>query len=386
LVAAQTALALVLLASALLVLSSLERLQRVDPGFRSENVTAARIALDAGRYRDDPSRARFFDALLERLRARPEVEAAGAVSLLPLRDGTTDWAVSVTGSSVAPPDEWQFEQSRFASEGYFETVGVPILLGRGFAATDDAEAAAPVAIVSASFAARYWPDRSPLGHSVLVGGPGSEQPPRVVIGVVGDVKHERLDESPLPTYYLPMHQDPEAMTVVLRARGGQDLSPTLGRELAALDPEQALDGARPLREVVAAASGATRFQVRVLGSFALLALVLAAVGTYGVVAYLVEQERRDFGIRLALGARRSEVTAAVLRRAGAHAAAGLAAGLALSLAGAGLLRRFLYEVSPSEPTVLAAAAGALLAAVLVAAWLPARRAGRVDPIVTLRAE
>jgi predicted permease len=384
LVAVQTALALALLAGAGLVLRSLDRLQQVDPGYRAQGVTVGRIALDAGRYREEADQRRLFVELLDRLRARPEVAAAGAVSRLPLRDGITDWAVAVTGSSVAREDQPQFEQVRYASEGYFDTLGVPILLGRDFGADDGAEAPR-VAIVSSSFARRYWPGRDPLEHTLLPGGPGAE--PRRVVGVVGDVKHQDLSEEPQPTYYLPLRQAPEsAMTVAVRARGGEDATALLRSELAALDPEQALDRSEPLWDVVTAASGGTRFQARVLGAFALLALALATVGTYSVVAYLVEQERRAFGIRVALGARRSEVTTLVLGRAAAVATVGLAAGLALSLAGAGVMRRFLYEVSPSDPLTLAVATLALFAAALLAAWAPARRAGRVDPIQALRAE
>ncbi|HUP22579.1 MAG TPA: ABC transporter permease [Thermoanaerobaculia bacterium] len=385
-VAAQTALALVLLAAAGLMLRSLEQLQRVDPGFRSDDVWVARVVLDAGRYPDDPARIRFFDDLLLRLRGLPEVRSAGAVSSLPLRDGTGDWAVAITGSSVAAQDEAQFEQSRFATEDYFETMGIPVLMGRGFAAADTSDAT-PVAVISASFAQRYWPDRSPLGQTIRPGGPDSSEPPRMVVGVVGDVKHEALHDSPRPTFYLPARQDPSAsMTLAVRGRDSHDLVGSLRRELAAIDPEQALDRAQPLAGVVAAASGDARFQVRVIGSFALLALLLAAIGTYGVVAYVVEQERRAFGIRLALGARRGEVAGLVLRRAAVVAGTGLACGLALIAATARLLRRFLFEISPADPATLAAVTLALFATALLAAWLPARRAARVDPIVALRAD
>jgi predicted permease len=274
--------------------------------------------------------------------------------------------------------------------GYFRTLGIPLVAGRGFGAAD--AAGAPHAVLVSRAAARaYWPDASPVGRRVRF--PGMDQHAGewlTVVGVVGDVRDAGLDAPPAPTMYVHMPQRPErlrdASTVVLRASTPPELLVAAVRtRVRALDPNVPVEMA-PLQSVVAGTVSGRRFSAALIGSFALLAVGLAALGIYGVLAFAVAQRQREIGVRMALGAGRAAVRGMVVRDGMRAVLPGVVVGLAGALAGARLLRGMLYGVSAADPLTFALVALALTAVALLASWIPARRATRVDPMIAIRAE
>jgi predicted permease len=386
LIVAEVSLAAALLAMAGLHLRSLTRLQQVDPGFDAQQVLAATVFLSGPRYDSDAGQAAFFTGLLERLGRRPGVAAAGAVTTLPMNPVGIDYDLpfSADGSPPASPAEQLQVDFRVVAGDYFAALGVPVLRGRGFEATDR-EDGAPVAIVNRTLADRYYPGESPVGRKVWVGGGIGEA---TVVGVVGDVRHRGLAARPAPEIYVPHRQDPHGgMTVVVRASGDPTaLARAVKEDVYGLDPAQPISDLTTLPDLLHAAVAPQRFTLLLLGGFAGLALLLAAVGVYGIIAYTVSGRTREIGIRIALGAAAREV-----RRTVMGPALGLAAvGVGLGSAGAALLGRVLaadlYEVSPHDPLALGLAALVLLAAAAAASAIPARRAARIDPLVALRSE
>jgi putative ABC transport system permease protein len=386
LIVAEVSLAAALLAMAGLHLRSLTRLQQVDPGFDAQQVLAATVFLSGPRYDSDAGQAAFFTGLLERLGQRPGVTAAGAVTTLPMNPVGIDYDLpfSADGGPPASPAEQPQVDFRVVAGDYFAALGVPVLRGRGFEATDR-EDGAPVAIVNRTLADRYYPGESPVGRKVWVGGGIGEA---TVVGVVGDVRHRGLAARPAPEIYVPHRQDPHGgMTVVVRASGDPTaLARAVKEDVYGLDPAQPISDLTTLPDLLHAAVAPQRFTLLLLGGFAGLALLLAAVGVYGIIAYTVSGRTREIGIRIALGAAAREV-----RRTVMGPALGLAAvGVGLGSAGAALLGRVLaadlYEVSPHDPLALGLAALVLLAAAAAASAIPARRAARIDPLVALRSE
>lgn len=393
LVAAEIALAVVLLLGAGLLMRSLLALYRVDPGFRTEHVLTMGLSLPAGDYPGADEVVPFYRELTGRIEALPGVRAVGAVTNLPLTGTLGDLNFQIEGrevpeGGVSPRADWQV-----VTPGYFDAVGMRLLRGRGIEPRDDREAPG-AAVINQALAEQYWPGEDPIGERLLLGG-GAGPGWVTVVGVVGDVRHAALSEPPRPEYYLPHAQfrfwnggeHVRSMTITARTRGEpMELAAAIRREIRALDPNLPISEVRTLEQVRAESVAQPRFLSVVLGAFAAVALLLAVVGIYGTLAYLVSQRTHEIGIRMALGAHTAEITRMVVGRGVAVGAAGVAVGLAGALALTRVLAHLLFGVTTTDPVTYVVVPVVLIAAALLASYLPARRAARVDPMVALRAE
>jgi predicted permease len=392
LIMAETALAVVLLVGAGLLLRSFSRIVSVDLGFNPERVQTFSLSMPATRYPTPASRARFLDSLLVRFAGRPDVEAAGAIFGLPL----TNFGYTISMSTLdgrALSDQEQDErllQVRVVTPDYFRAMGIPITRGRPLAAGD--QLGAPLAVVVNEAAARaLWRDDNPLGHQLALGtrmGQGGERAGGEVVGVAKDVRDFGPRAPTKPTVYLAHEQFPvEFVTVTVRTREAAWTVVEPARALLAeLDPDLPMFRVRTMEQFAGNAVAQPRLFLTLIGLFAAAAVLLAAIGIYGVLMHAVAQRTREIGIRLALGARRSEVIGMVVRQAAILALGGLAAGVALAAAITRLIRDLLFGVTPGDTMTYVAVAAALLAIAVLASYLPARRAARIDPITALRYE
>jgi putative ABC transport system permease protein len=378
LVIAELALALVLLIGAGLLLKSFWRLLRVDPGFRAENLLTATVDLPASRYGEPHQIAAFYQNLFERTAALPGVLGATGIDIPPLSGGYSCNSFSIDDGSSSHAEDVPCIEYRTVGPGYFETLGIPIVQGRSFQSTD-----APVAIVNETLARALWPDRNPLGNRITLG--FEEQTPHTIVGVVKDVRHFGLQSAAAPEVYVSYLQHPtSAMTVVLRTTDDPArLRTSLAEQVRSLDPELPISRVEGLESRVAQSIAQPRLRTELLLLFALLALALAAVGVFGVISYSVVRRTREIGVRMALGAGRSEVLRLVLGQTLAYAGAGLALGLAAALALTRLLASLLFEVGHTDPAIFAASAAVLLAVAGLAGYLPARQASRLEPLDAL---
>jgi len=385
LVAAEIALAIILSIGAGLMFRSFERLTSVDPGFRPEHVLTMRIFLSPARFETPQKRSQHVNDLVTALRELPGVEAAASVHFLPLRGQTS-------GSCFEPGDAKPTSQSPDAqflitTPGYFRTMGTPLVSGRDFDERDIVGAPSAM-IVNQAFADRYLKGQDPLGKPFSVCWSDSVVNPAHVVGVVGNARQEALQDAPEPTIFLPQSQAGMYFaTLVVRAQGDASLL-THAAEAAVhrVDPDQALAGMQTMDSVLSDSVSQPRFRMMLLIVFAVLALVLASIGVYGVISYSVGQRNTEIGIRMALGARRPQVLLMVMREALLLALIALIAGLGASLALMRLLRSLLFEVAPADLPTFASVSVLMLLVALLATWAPARRATRVDPMVALRYE
>ncbi len=387
LVAGQLALSLALVAGAALTAQSFAAMARLAPGFEPDGVITAKIQL-SDRYPDHKARAAFYQPLLERLSSLPGVTSAGLVLLRPLADPIGwDYPFTIEGQSAEqqarnPPANYES-----VSPGYFATMRIPLVEGRLFADADGPDAG-PIAIVSASMARQYWPGQSAIGKRLKAGGPDSKQPWKTVVGVVGDVRYREWT-AVRADFYVPHTQwNFGRMDVVIRAAGSDPLAvvPAVRAAVREADPEIALATVTTMRRAVEEATAGPRFTAVLLLALALIALVVAAVGTFSVLAWSVEQRTREFGVRVALGATRAHVVRLVLTQAAVLTVLGVAGGVAVALAGSRGLAELLYDISPTDPITIAGAVLLLSAVGLGGGLLASRRALSVDPAVALRDE
>jgi len=387
LVAAEVALALVLLAGSGLLLRSLWQTLGEDPGFDPERVVAASVSLPGSQYPGEAERRAFFEELLGGLAASPGVAGAGVISDLPLGGSGASGLMEVEGGAVPSVTA----EYRVADAGYFEALGIPVLAGRRFDGQDHAGAPHAV-LVNRALAEAVWPGQDPVGHRMTGGGMDNYWDQDVwatVVGVVGDVRQAELTEVDEPTAYFHYLQRPYRLwagdVVVRTANGDERMAAVLDRAIRETDPQVPYE-LRSMGEVVSGSVARQRFAASLLSGFALVGLLLAAVGIYGVVSYTVAQRRKELGIRLALGATPPRVRNQVLAGSMAPVAAGLALGLAGSLAAGRLVASFLYGVAPADPATLVTVAALLAGIALAACYLPARETVRIDPVETLKAE
>jgi putative ABC transport system permease protein len=385
LVVAQMAITLVLLIGAGLAAKSFWNLLHVSPGFRTEHVLTARVSLPASRYPDVQRISVFQREVLERVRNIPGIQSAGLTAYLPLSGADNGWAFFIEGRPPLPIGVYNMAKYRPVSPGYFESIGIPLVRGRVFT-TADGESAPLVVIISESMAHTHWGQHNPVGQRLRFGKPA----PRTIVGVVGDVRHERLDGEPKPEMYVPFTQIPNTErrpTIVVRtANDATGVMPALRNAVSGIDRALPLDQIETMEQLVSASVGQPRFRTILLVAFSVLALVIASVGIYGVMNYLVSQRIREFGIRVAVGATEGDVLRLVLRQAAVLVAAGLGLGLLGSAMLARLITGLLYGVSALDPLTFVAVSLLLSAVALLASYIPARRATRVDPLTALRYE
>jgi len=384
LVVGEIALSLVLLVGAGLLARSFARLLSTDKGFDPENVVSFSLSLPQGAYPRPDQQSRFFEQALDRLAALPGVSGAAAISELPLGGSGTNGAFRVEGRDDPPGSEPQAEK-RIVTPDYFRVLRTPILAGREFTAQDRAGSPA-VAIINDALARRMFPGQDPVGRRIEFNWDTTGW--QEIVGVVGNVKQYGLQEDMLPTIFVPQAQRPEpAMAVVVRSSLRPDqLVPEIRRQVAALDRNRPLIQVRTMDQVIADSVADRRLPMLILGAFAVAALLLGAIGVYGIVGYSVAQRTQEFGIRMALGARRRDVVRMVLGQGLRLALFGLLIGLAGSLAVARLIAGLLFGITPADPGTLVATSLLILGVALLACYIPARRAARVDPMVALRYE
>jgi len=384
------ALAVVLLVGAGLLIRSYQRISGVAPGFLPDHVLTFRVALPASKYSNEPASIAFVDSYTQRL-ARNGVSAA-AVFGLPLDDDFSA-ASSFTRAGEVDTDESPSVGMRVASPDYFKVMNIPLRRGRVFDA-HDTDTSPEVVIINEEAARRYWPDRDPIGQQLHLGArltsPQTRSGMKTIVGIVGDVKADKLDAADAPMFYRPVSQQSGlAFSILARTRVemapaqlGQDIT----RAVQSVDPNLPVFNVRTIDDILAKAEVQRRFAMLLLALFAGIALLLAAIGVYGVVSYAVGQRTREIGIRLALGARPAAILGLVLGQGVVLAVIGVAVGVMGSFFLTRLLRDLLFGVTTTDFVTFATAPVLLTIIALLATWWPARRASRVDPLVALRYE
>jgi putative ABC transport system permease protein len=385
-VVAQVALSLMLLIGSGLMIKSLMRLQSVDPGFDPNNVLTVSVTLPRATYGEVPKRIEFFQQLLARVRQLPGVRAAGAASAPPFMGLGAATGFDIEGQPALPSAQKATTDVRVVDQDYFKTLGVPILKGRTFTDREETQQSR-VTIISETLARQYFPNENPIGKRITID-MKQQNDPSEIIGVVGDVKMHGLDIPTRPMVYWPHAELPYlAMTVLVKTNGSTaGIAGSVEREVRALDKNQPISDVRTMKDWLSDSIARARFATLLLGIFAVVALLLASLGIYGVMSYSVTQRTNEIGIRMALGASRANVVRLVLRRGLLLALSGVAIGLLGSLGLTRLLTGLLFRVSVTDPAVFGLVPILLLAIAVLAVYLPARRATRVDPLVALRYE
>ena len=380
----ETALSVLLLVGAGLLIGSFVRLVQVNPGFRTEKVLTAGLVLLSKKYESAERRAQFFQEVLQRVEKLTGVRAAGGSTFPPFVWGDLVFSFRIEGRPAPEPGQRPRANFYSTSSGYFQTLGIPLVNGRLFDERDDRRSPS-VVIVNETLVRRHFPNENPIGQRILGSWTeGSSQ----IVGVVGDTKHYALDSATTEQVYVPFQQaTADSMTLVLRS----DVDPTslaaaVRKEVLAVDPDQPVSDLKTLEQAVSSSVARQRFAAALLGVFASLALVLAAAGIYAVTAYSVGQRTQEMGLRMALGANSKDILRLVLKRGLALTAVGLATGLLGAVALTRLLTALLYETSPLDVGTFLGTSVIIVGVSLVACYVPARRATKVDPMVALRCE
>ena len=386
LVVFEVALSLVLLVGAGLLARSFLSLLRTDPGFDPENVLTMNLVLPAAKYRDRPSRAAFYQDLVQRVKATPGVQSAAVVNYIPLGGANSSDSYLVEGEPEPAPGEEYLGRYRVSTPDYFQTMGISIVRGRGFTEQDKVDGP-PVVVVNETLARKHWPDQEAIGKRIRLYGPVAENPWMQIVGVVKDVKHE-LTLTVTPEYYLPHAQDPwNAMVLVARTTvDPASLAASLRQQVWSIDKDQPVFNVKTMHEVRWVSVAMYSFSSVMLAIFAGVALLLATIGIYGVMAFAVTQRTQEIGIRMALGARAVDVLKLVVRHGMKLALLGIVIGLAGSWALTRFMKGLLVGVEATDVLTFSVVPLCLLVAAFIACYLPARRATKVDPLVALRYE
>jgi len=376
------------------MMKSILRLLEIDVGFRTEHLLTMQVSLAAAKYSTPEKQAAYFDELLRHLSPLPEVVSAGATVDLPLTRSETSNTVEIPGTHQMMGTAGYHA----VSAGYFRAMGIPLLNGRELGIADSASSPL-VGVINRSMAIKYWPNENPIGKTVVVYRLFRERTPAGnhvqfkrevlgIVGVVGDVRQLGLDVPPDPELFMPYDQWPaQEMSLVLRiAAAPSSLIPRVEKEIWRVDPDQPVTDIKTMDEWVAREAAGRRFILLLIGAFASIAAVLAAVGIYGVASYGMRQRTHEIGVRMALGARRQQIFWLILRQNLSWLVIGIAAGLAGAIALTRLLASYLYSVRPTDPSTFALIMLVQLAIAGLASFIPAHRATKVDPMVALRYE
>jgi putative ABC transport system permease protein len=393
-VVTEVALALVLLVGAGLLIQTFFKLRNQYSGLQPENVLILRTQLSGSKYPGQPQRAAFYQQVLERVKSLPGVESAGYVTTVPLewKGGTSGFSIEGRTVVQSRAQGLSFDANhRQVSADYHQTMGIPLRQGRYFSDSDN-EQAMPVAVINETMARQYWPGEDAVGKRFKLGDPGNNRPWMTIVGVVGDVRQMGVDDPVKAEMYLPYRQltdyqgyAPRAL-VLRTSIEPMSLVTAVRREIHAVDADQPISNIRTMEQVFAEETGSRQLGMTLLAIFAGLALLLSALGIYGVLAYFVVQHTPEIGVRLALGAPRRDIIGLVLKKGMTLALIGVGIGLGAALALTRLMVALLFEMSATDPVTFAAIALLLTVVALVACYLPARRAMKVDPMVALRYE
>jgi putative ABC transport system permease protein len=373
-----------------LMAQSFANLQRVDLGFQPDGLLSMQMALPANRYADHPRRVAFVEKLLERVRALPGVTSAGITTNIPLQRVSFDAIYTVEGRPAPNPADVPITANRMVSSDYMQTIGLTLVAGRMLGEQDRADSQ-PVVVVTEELARIAWPGEDPLGKQIRRGRPDQTSFPwMIVVGVVRDVKEDRsnfrIDRA---AWYVPLSQHPTPVPlnlVVKTSIDSESLTAAVRGEISTIDPDQPVTGVITMIDHVAALIATERFSAVLMASLAALGLALSALGLYGVMSYSVSQSTRELGLRLALGARPSEIFRLVMKRGAILSLIGLTVGLVGAFAGTRLLSEALYGISATDPLTFGGICLVLGIVAMSACLLPARRATRVDPLVAIRCE
>ncbi|MBA2303750.1 MAG: ABC transporter permease [Acidobacteria bacterium] len=385
LVVIEVALTLMLLVSAGLLANSFLRLQQTDPGFATDRVTLVQLPLPQGKYVDGKAQAAFYERLLEGLKTRGEIELAAVAFPNPLSGANASGSFSIEGRPTATRAERPRANLATISPDYLRVMGISLIAGRHFTERDREPAPTPI-IVNTVFARRNWPGEDPLGKRIRFD--DADDKWLTVVGVAADSRNRGLETAPEPLMYIPYHSFTlPFMSLVARSPGGTAAVATALRgEVRKLDPELPIDSVQPLEDIVSESVAGPRFRTLLLAAFAITALVLAAIGVYGLISYSVAQRTREIGIRVALGARPAQVVGPIVREGMRMALIGVGVGLVGALAATKVIAAFLFGVEATDPLTFAVVAALLLLVALLASYIPSRRALRVDPLTALKAE
>jgi putative ABC transport system permease protein len=386
LVVSEVALSLVLLIGAGLMIRSFWKLQNVNPGFDTSNTLTMSVALTPLRYSEPHQQLTFLDRAIEQIRAVPGVVSVGATTTIPLGGGGSTQPFSIDGRPAGNVAEQPMAQTRYITPEYFQSIGIPLRQGRFFS-DQDRDNTVQVVIISEAMARRFWPGENPIGKR-LTPSFHLEQGPREIVGIVGDVKASGLDVDSSAMMYLPYKQSPRPyMSFVVRtASNPESLIQPVSTAIYSIDKEQALTDVETMEQVLTKSLSGRRFNMTLLLTFATVALVLAAVGVYGVMNYTVTLRRRELGIRMALGAGRMDVLRLVLGQGLMLTLIGVAAGLISAYALTRLMASLLYGVTATDYLTFVSVSVMLVAVGLAASYVPARRATKVNPTIALRTE
>ena len=392
LVVAEVALSVMLLVGAGLMLRSFSRLRSVNPGFRTDHALTLRVSLPVPNSQistaDEDRFMSFFDRALARLSELPGVTSAGAANMIPLDGNSTDRLIEVEGYVPRDESDMPDAQNRQATPGWFAAMGIPLVRGRLIERSDDKNAAR-VLVVNETFAQRFFPNGDAIGKRIRLGKLTSEFPWATIVGIVGDVRGFALDEPPEPTMYWPVAQirtTPSLAIVVRTENDPAALASAVRGAISEIDPTQPIYDMQPLDQLVAKSLGQRRFTLTLMVLFGVIALVLSAIGIYGVMAFAVTQRTQEIGIRMALGASALDVLKMVVGSGMLLAAIGVAVGLIGAFALTRLMASLLFGVSPTDLVTFGLVTAGLLTVALLACYIPARRATKVDPLVALRYE
>jgi putative ABC transport system permease protein len=387
LIISQVALSLLLLTAAGLLIKSFVNLRNTDPGFDPARVVTASLSLPRVKYPEPAQQVRAFDQVLGNVAALPGVEAAGAVDPLPLSGSIRASTFTVSGAAPLPPGEHPGAGHLVVAGDYFRAMRIPVLNGRAFDRRETSDSPL-VIMINEAFARKFFPDRNPIGQHVMLDRDDGA-PPCEVIGVVANSRHDSLHLAPDPEFYVPLAQNPEArVDLVIRTSASKlaGLDASVKGAIQQVDRGLFLPALRPMEYFLAMQLAQPRFNMTLLGIFAGVAMILAAIGIYGVIAYNVAQRTREIGIRMALGAQRTQMLSMILRQSLTLVAIGLTIGLVASVVGTRLLKSLLYGVGATDVGTYALVVFVLGGAAFLASYIPARRAMKVDPMVALRYE
>ncbi|MGH9801644.1 MAG: FtsX-like permease family protein, partial [Blastocatellia bacterium] len=379
---------MIVLVCAGLVINSFVRLLSFDPGLNPNQVLTAEISLPANRYTERQQMAAFYDQLLGKISALPGVQSVGASSIVPLSGAAVDDPFSIEGRPL-DMKRMTVAGHQSVSPDFFRSLGINLLMGRNFIAEDTAEAA-PVAIINETMAKTFWPEQplSAIGQKIKLGAPKAPGDWATIVGIVRDIPHRGLDSQAKPDWYLPQSQSPNRK-MTLFVRTGLDpasLTAAIRQQVRAIDPAQPVTNVGTMNQVVASSVAPRSFSVMLLAVFAGAALLLAATGVYGVMAYAVSERTREVGIRMALGAQSSDVVGLILKQGMTLTLAGVVAGMIGAVIAASAMTSLLYGIKATDPLTFVAVALLLFVVAFLACYLPARRAAKLDPMAALRHE